>query len=139
MDSLKYDSIYRKLIFDFRISTKITMKNISVEAKNLTKYFGNFKAVDDISFQVYAGEIFGFLGANGAGKTTTIRMLCGLLIPSSGEASVHRFDVNTQSEQIKENIGYMSQKFSLYNDLTAYENIDFYARLYGRDVQGLRS
>ena len=107
------------------------MKNISVEAKQLTRYFGDFKAVDNVTFQVYQGEIFGFLGANGAGKTTTIRMLCGLLIPSSGEATVHGFDVNTQSEQIKENIGYMSQKFSLYNDLTIEDNINFYGGIYG--------
>ena len=107
------------------------MNNISVEAKQLTRYFGDFKAVDNVSFQVYQGEIFGFLGANGAGKTTTIRMLCGLLIPSSGEATVHGFDVNTQSEQIKENIGYMSQKFSLYHDLTIEDNINFYGGIYG--------
>lgn len=107
------------------------MTNISVEAKLLTRYFDDFKAVDSVSFQVYKGEIFGFLGANGAGKTTTIRMLCGLLIPSSGEATVHGFDVNTQSEQIKENIGYMSQKFSLYHDLTIEDNINFYGGIYG--------
>ncbi|MBN1154009.1 ABC transporter ATP-binding protein [candidate division KSB1 bacterium] len=106
------------------------MNDISVSTKNLSKRFGNFTAVDQISFDVRRGEIFGFLGANGAGKTTTIRMLCGLLIPSSGEAWVNGLDVNTESETIKRQIGYMSQKFSLYQDLTISENIDFYGGIY---------
>lgn len=100
-------------------------------ADKLTKRFGDFAAVDGISFEVSKGEIFGFLGANGAGKTTAMRMLCGLSIPTGGKASVAGFDVFTQTEQIKKNIGYMSQKFSLYEDLTIRENIRFYAGIYG--------
>lgn len=103
----------------------------AVEAENLTRRFGSFKAVDSISFQVKKGEIFGFLGANGAGKTTTIRMLCGLLLPSSGKAHVNGLDVYKQYEKIKQHIGYMSQKFSLYDDLTVKENIEFYGGIYG--------
>ena len=102
-----------------------------ITAKNLTKRFGDFIAVDQINFYVNKGEIFGFLGANGAGKTTAMRMLCGLLMPTSGEATVAGFDVYKQTEQIKKNIGYMSQKFSLYEDLTITENIRFYAGIYG--------
>jgi ABC-2 type transport system ATP-binding protein len=102
-----------------------------ITANQLTKVFGNFTAVDHISFEVDKGEIFGFLGANGAGKTTAMRMLCGLLLPSSGEATVAGFDVYRQNEMIKRNIGYMSQKFSLYEDLTVRENIRFYAGIYG--------
>jgi ABC-2 type transport system ATP-binding protein len=102
-----------------------------VEAINLTKNFGNFTAVDQVSFEIPQGEIFGLLGPNGAGKTTTIRMLCGILTPTSGEASVMGFNVSKQPEDVKQRIGYMSQKFSLYNDLTVYENLDFYAHLYG--------
>lgn len=102
----------------------------AIEVKDLTRKFGDFTAVDHISFDVSKGEIFGFLGANGAGKTTAMRMLCGLLKPSSGEGRVAGFDINLQSEEIKKNIGYMSQKFSLYNDLTARENILFYGGLY---------
>jgi len=104
---------------------------ISVEA--LTKRFGDFTAVDDISFDVNRGEIFGFLGANGAGKTTAMRMLCGLSLPTSGKATVAGFDVYKQNEQIKKNIGYMSQKFSLYEDLTVRENIRFFAGIYGKN------
>ena len=100
-------------------------------AEKLSKRFGDFKAVDDISFEVEKGEIFGFLGANGAGKTTAMRMLCGLSLPTSGKASVAGFDVYKENEQIKKNIGYMSQKFSLYEDLTVKENIRFYAGIYG--------
>jgi len=102
-----------------------------ITANNLTKRFGDFIAVDQINFDVNKGEIFGFLGANGAGKTTAMRMLCGLLMPTSGEATVAGFDVYKQTEQIKKNIGYMSQKFSLYEDLTITENIRFYAGIYG--------
>ncbi len=103
----------------------------AITAKNLTKTFGDFTAVDHISFNIKQGEIFGFLGANGAGKTTAMRMLCGLSTPSSGEATVAGFDVFTQPESIKKSIGYMSQKFSLYEDLTVMENIRFYAGIYG--------
>jgi ABC-2 type transport system ATP-binding protein len=106
--------------------------NIAISSDQLTKRFGDFTAVDAISFEVKKGEIFGFLGANGAGKTTAIRMLCGLSIPTSGKASVAGFDVYSQTEQIKKNIGYMSQKFSLYEDLTVKENIRFYAGIYGK-------
>jgi ABC-2 type transport system ATP-binding protein len=102
-----------------------------IYADGLTKRFGDFVAVDAVSFEVSKGEIFGFLGANGAGKTTAMRMLCGLSIPSSGKASVAGFDVYKQTEQIKKNIGYMSQKFSLYEDLTIRENIRFYGGIYG--------
>jgi ABC-2 type transport system ATP-binding protein len=104
----------------------------------LTKQFGNFIAVDHISFEVKAGEIFGFLGANGAGKTTAMRMLCGLSIPTSGSATVAGFDVYKQTEKIKKNIGYMSQKFSLYEDLTVMENIRFYAGIYGLTDRQIR-
>lgn len=105
---------------------------IIITTKNLTKRFGEFTAVDAISFDVKKGEIFGFLGANGAGKTTAMRMLCGLSIPTSGEATVAGYDVYKQTEKIKKNIGYMSQKFSLYEDLTIKENIRFYAGIYGK-------
>src|SRR5262245_36563678 len=101
-----------------------------ITAKNLTKKFGHFTAVDHISFDVHKGEIFGFLGANGAGKTTAMRMLCGLSLPTSGEATVAGFDVYRQNEKIKQSIGYMSQKFSLYEDLTVKENMEFYGGIY---------
>ncbi len=103
-----------------------------ITADKLTKRFGSFVAVNEISFSVGRGEIFGFLGANGAGKTTAIRMLCGLSMPTSGKATVAGFDVYRQNEQIKKSIGYMSQKFSLYEDLTVKENIRFYAGIYGK-------
>lgn len=102
-----------------------------ISANQLTKKFGNFTAVDHISFEVEKGEIFGFLGANGAGKTTAMRMLCGLSIPSSGTGLVAGFDVAKQSELVKKNIGYMSQKFSLYDDLKVWENIELFAGIYG--------
>ena len=108
------------------------MENI-IEVENLTKNFGSFTAVNSVTFSVKKGEIFGFLGPNGAGKSTTIKILCGLLIPTSGKASTFGFDVYRQSEKIKENIGYMSQKFSLYPDLTVEENINFYAGIYRVD------
>lgn len=103
----------------------------SIEVKNLTKKFGSFNAVNNISFKVKKGEIFGFLGPNGAGKSTTIRMLCGIIRPTSGEAKVSGFNIYKQSEEIKKNIGYMSQKFTLYQDLTVEENIDFYGGIHG--------
>lgn len=102
-----------------------------IVVKNLTKRFGSFTAVDNISFEVKKGEIFGFLGANGAGKTTAMRMLCALSRPSSGNALVAGFDIRTESEKIKRNIGYMSQKFSLYEDLKVWENIKLFAGIYG--------
>lgn len=102
----------------------------AIEVYNLTKTFGSFTAVDHISFYVTKGEVFGFLGANGAGKTTAMRMLCGLLEPTSGEGKVAGYEINTESEEIKKHIGYMSQKFSLYNNLTIRENIRFYGGLY---------
>jgi len=109
------------------------MKNsdVPVRAQHLTRRFGDFTAVDDISFEVQAGQIFGFLGPNGAGKTTTIRMLTGLLPPTDGEATVAGFDVRTEREGIRRSIGYMSQRFSLYRDLTVGENIELFGGLYG--------
>ncbi len=108
------------------------LKNMGViSAKNLTKKFGDFTAVNAISFEVREGEIFGFLGANGAGKSTAMKMLTGLLSPTSGEGSVAGFDVYRQTEKIKQNIGYMSQKFALYDDLTVRENVRFFGGIYG--------
>jgi len=109
----------------------------AIEARALTRRFGSFTAVDAITFQVEQGEVFGFLGANGAGKTTAIRMLIGLLAPTSGSASVAGFDIGKQAEQVRRRIGYMSQKFSLYEDLTVRENITLYGGIYGvsnRDI-----
>lgn len=103
--------------------------------RDLVKKFGSFTANDHLNFEVYKGEIFGFLGANGAGKTTAMRILCGLSSPTSGEIAVGGFDVYKQTEQIKRNIGYMSQKFSLYEDMTITENIRFYAGIYGISVK----
>jgi len=105
--------------------------NIAIATHKLTKKFGDFVATNEITFEVEKGEIFGFLGANGAGKTTAMRMLCGLSTPSYGEATVAGFDVYKETEKIKQNIGYMSQKFSLYEDLTVYENIQFFGGIYG--------
>ncbi len=107
------------------------MSAFAIEVKNLTRQFGKQKAVDDVSFALRYGEIFGFLGPNGAGKSTTIRMLCGILAPSSGTALVAGYDVNRDPEKIKNSIGYVSQKFSLYTDLTVTENLKFYGQVYG--------
>ena len=107
------------------------MPDFAVFTENLGKFFGGFQAVKNLNLAVEYGEIFGFLGANGAGKTTAIRMLCGLLMPSSGSGAVAGFDIFKQGEKIKRHIGYMSQKFSLYEDLTIEENIEFYGGVYG--------
>ena len=107
------------------------MNDIVISVRELSKRFGNFTAVDCISFDVYRGEIFGFLGANGAGKTTAMRMLCGLSYPTSGIGSVAGYDIMHEGEQIKRHIGYMSQRFSLYNDLTVWENMRLFAGIYG--------
>lgn len=105
--------------------------NYVIIADKLTKRFGNFTAVDEISFRVKLGEIFGFLGANGAGKTTAMRMLCGLSVPTSGSATVAGYDISGQSELVKQHIGYMSQKFSLYGEMTARQNIELFGGIYG--------
>ena len=107
------------------------MSDIVISVHNLTKRFGNFTAVDHITFDVQRGEIFGFLGANGAGKTTAMRMLCGLSYPTSGSGNVAGFDIMHEGEQIKRHIGYMSQRFSLYDELTVSENINLFAGIYG--------
>lgn len=103
----------------------------SIEVRDLVKRFGDFTAVNDISFDVFKGEIFGFLGANGAGKTTAMRILCGLSHPTSGEGSVAGFSIVNEQEKIKKHIGYMSQKFSLYPDLKVWENIELFGGIYG--------
>ena len=110
-----------------------------ITTDKLTKKFGAFVAASELTFEVRKGEIFGFLGANGAGKTTAMRMLCGLLTPTSGKARIAGYDIYTQTERIKRSIGYMSQKFSLYDDLTVSENIRFYAGIYGMSRQAIRT
>jgi ABC-2 type transport system ATP-binding protein len=114
------------------------MSELAIQATELTRKFGDFTAVDRISFDVKAGEVFGFLGANGAGKTTAMRMMIGLLSPTGGSARVAGFDVYTQSERIKRSIGYMSQRFSLYEDLTPRENIRLYGGIYGLTLAQIR-
>jgi ABC-2 type transport system ATP-binding protein len=126
------------MILGFSPNNENDMNNTVIQVDQLTKRFGEFTAVNAISFEVQKGEIFGFLGANGAGKTTAMRMLCGLSRPTSGKAIVAGFDVYKQTEQIKRNIGYMSQKFSLYEDLTIKENIRFYAGIYGKSNQFIK-
>jgi ABC-2 type transport system ATP-binding protein len=116
-----------------------TVREPIIQVREMVKKFGNFVANDRLSFDVYPGEIFGFLGANGAGKTTAIRVLCGLSKPTAGEIKVAGFDAYHQTEQIKRNIGYMSQKFSLYEDLTVYENIRFYGRIYGLSLNEIKT
>ncbi len=113
------------------------MSSFAIEVKNLTRKFGSFVSVDHINFTVKPGEIFGFLGANGAGKSTSIRMLCGILEPTSGDALVGGYSIVKQPDDVKLNIGYMSQKFSLYNDLTIEENIDFFGGVYGLEKNKL--
>lgn len=114
------------------------MSGSAIEVRRLSKKFGKFTAVDDVSFDVREGEIFGFLGANGAGKSTTIRMLCGLIPPSGGTALVAGCDIRTEPEEVKRNIGYMSQRFSLYDDLTVEQNMRFYGGIYGLKGETLR-
>lgn len=111
---------------------------IVIKTEKLTKRFGDFIATNEITFDVHAGEIFGFLGANGAGKTTAMKMLCGLSTPSSGNATIAGFDIYKETELIKKNIGYMSQKFSLYEDLTVLENISFFGGIYGLSNKTLK-
>lgn len=113
------------------------MQDIAISADKLTRRFGKFTAVDEVSFEIPYGAIFGFLGANGAGKSTTIRMLCGILQPTSGNGKVGGFDVQTQPEQIKTVIGYVSQRFSLYSDLNVAENLTFYGQIYGLEGAAL--
>lgn len=113
-------------------------REVIIRAKDMVKQFGAFTANDHLNFEVYKGEIFGFLGANGAGKTTAIRILCGLSSPTSGEIHVAGFDVYKHAEKIKKNIGYMSQKFSLYEDLTVWENMRFYAGIYGMKIKDIK-
>ena len=113
-------------------------KETVISVSNLTKKFGDFTAVDNISLQIHKGEIFGFLGSNGAGKTTAMRMLCGLSLPTSGTGRVAGYDIIRQAEQIKRHIGYMSQKFSLYEKLTVWENLHLFATIYGMSVESIR-
>ena len=113
-------------------------KEIAISVKELTKKFGDFTAVDRINLQVKKGEIFGFLGANGAGKTTAMRMLCGLSYPTSGSGTVAGYDIFRQAEEIKRHIGYMSQKFSLYEQLTVWENLNLFATIYGMPAKKIR-
>lgn len=120
-----------------RVGRKATDFATAIEVHGLTKKFGRFTAVNSVSFNVPRGEIFGFLGPNGAGKSTTIRMLCGLLSSTSGTARVGGFDINCEPERVRQNIGYMSQKFSLYRDLTVAENIAFFGGVYGLDARRL--
>lgn len=112
---------------------------VVIKTEKLTKRFGDFIATNEVTFEVYEGEIFGFLGANGAGKTTAMKMLCGLSKPSSGNATIAGFDIYKQTEEIKKNIGYMSQKFSLYEDLTVIENIQFFGGIYGLSDKQLKA
>ena len=113
-------------------------KETVISVSNLTKKFGDFTAVDNISLQIHKGEIFGFLGSNGAGKTTAMRMLCGLSFPTSGTGTVAGYDIIRQAEQIKRHIGYMSQKFSLYEKLTVWENLHLFATIYGMSAESIR-
>lgn len=117
---------------------EITHNETVIKTEKLSKVFGDFVACNEITFEVKAGEIFGFLGANGAGKTTAMRMLCGLSRPSSGKATIAGFDIYKQTENIKKNIGYMSQKFSLYEDLTVAENIRFFGGIYGLSEKNIK-
>ena len=117
----------------------MSQQELAISAKNLVKKFGNFVANDNLTFDVEKGEIFGFLGANGAGKTTALKILCGLLAPTSGDIKVAGFDVYNETDKIKKNIGYMSQRFSLYEDLTIFENIRFYGGIYGLRLKDIKT
>jgi len=129
---LRYAGWRKALIWKLVVGTwGLIVMGLAIKAVNLTKRFGSFTAVDSISFEVEEGKVVGFIGANGAGKTTTIKMLCGLTKPTSGEAMVAGFDAARHPEQVRQSIGYMSQKFSLYHDLTVKENIEFYGGVYG--------
>ncbi|PIW65118.1 MAG: multidrug ABC transporter ATP-binding protein, partial [Candidatus Omnitrophica bacterium CG12_big_fil_rev_8_21_14_0_65_50_5] len=112
---------------------------IAIQTKDLTRKFGEYTAVNQINLSIRYGEIFGFLGANGAGKSTTIRLLCGILAPTGGTATVGGYDINTDSEKIKSSIGYVSQKFSLYTDLTVLENLEFYGHIYNISEKGWKN
>ena len=116
----------------------MNIDDYAIIAEGLTKQFGNFIATNHITFKVHRGEIFGFLGANGAGKTTAMRMLCGLSRPTDGRATVAGFDVYREAEMVKKNIGYMSQKFSLYDDLTVYENLRLFGGIYGMSTKTIK-
>ena len=134
------DIMPTELLLSHDIDTEQLMRRpLVIEARDLVKQFGDFKAVNHISFGVHEGEIFGFLGANGAGKTTAMRILCGLSQPSSGRASVAGFDCATQHEEIKKNIGYMSQRFSLYDDLTVVENLRLFGGIYGMTAKQIKT
>ena len=134
------DIMPTELLLSHDIDTEQLMRRpLVIEARDLVKQFGDFKAVNHISFGVHEGEIFGFLGANGAGKTTAMRILCGLSQPSSGRASVAGFDCATQHEEIKKNIGYMSQRFSLYDDLTVVENLRLFGGIYGMNAKQIKT
>lgn len=133
-----YLEIINLIIHKTYSETEKTMSQLAIEVNEITKMFGNFTAVDKVSFGVQQGEIFGFLGANGAGKSTTIRMLIGLLEPTSGQAKVGGYDVKTQTDLLKKNIGYMSQRFSLYEDMTVEENIHFYGGVYGLSKEKIK-
>jgi len=122
----------------YKTVEELSMDEVVIKTEKLTKKFGDFTAVHEISFEVRKGEIFGFLGANGAGKTTAMKMLCGLSIPTAGKATIAGFDVYTQTEKIKKSIGYMSQKFSLYEDLTVLENIRFFGGIYGLSLRDIK-
>ena len=115
------------------------MSTVAIEARGLTKSYGKRVVVHDLSLEVCSGEIFGFLGPNGSGKSTTIKMLCGLVEPTSGAASICAIDIRTNGDAVRRTIGYMSQSFSLYEDLTVEENLEFYGRAYGLDAGGERS
>ena len=133
----KQDTTQIKTLENTQTHTHIATQDNVIEVQNLTKIFGDFRAVDGISFEVKRGEIFGFLGANGAGKTTAMKILCGLSVPSGGSGRVAGFDIVSENEKIKQKIGYMSQKFALYDDLKVWENLYYFGRIYGAAKKGI--